>query len=453
MRLLFSRLVSNDALLRRNRLFVFFTVLAASVFAPSPSYAHFQPTTIVLLDVSQNKVTAELQIPLSELELAFGNDVSRNTDTLIARLEPQLKEYLISHIRPATADKQPWTVTVTNMRVEEAVQTQSGPYQEITVHLDLIPPAGGDTRNFVLNYDVIMHQVVTHSALVSVRSDWEQGIDREQPPVAVGVIAVDTKTTQIFPLEINLEKGSGWKGFRGMLSLGMRHIREGTDHLLFLLVLLLPATLLVNGKRWGEFGGSRYSITRLLMIVTAFTVGHSITLLIGALGWLQLPPQPVEVLIAVSILVSAVHAVRPVFPGREMYVAAGFGLIHGLAFATVLADLNLGAGQMALSILGFNIGIELMQLFVIALIVPWLILLSLTRFYKYVRITGAMLAAVAAVAWIVERVSGSPNQIGGFAQNISAYGHLGILLLAVSALLAFGLQANRNKKIPLNSQQ
>lgn len=453
MRLLFFRLISNGGLLRGNRLLIFFTILAAGIFAPSPLYAHFQPTTIVLLDVRQDKVTAELQIPLSELELAFGHDVSQNTDTLIARLEPQLKEYLISHIHPATAGKQPWTVTIINMRVEDAVQTQSGPYQEITVHLDLTPPVGGDARNFALNYDVIMHQVVTHSALVSVRSDWEQGINREQPPVAVGVIAVDTKTTQIFPLDINLETGSGWRGFRGMVSLGMRHIKEGTDHLLFLLVLLLPAMLLVDGKQWGEFGGSRYSIARLLKIVTAFTVGHSITLLIGALGWLQLPPQPIEVLIAVSILVSAVHAVRPVFPDKEMYVAAGFGLVHGLAFASVLSDLNLGAGQMALSILGFNVGIELMQLFVIALVVPWLILLSLTPFYKYVRITGAILAAAAAAAWIIERVSGNPNQIGGLLQNISEYGHLGILLLAVIALLAFGLQANRNKKFPLNSQQ
>ena len=85
----------------------------------------------------------------------------------------------------------------------------------------------------------------------------------------------------------------------------MQHISEGTDHLLFLLVLLLPAPLLLKQKRWGRFGGTRYSLIRLLKIVTAFTLEHSLTLIIGALGWLWLPVQPVEVLIAFSILVSA----------------------------------------------------------------------------------------------------------------------------------------------------
>ncbi len=389
-------------------------------------------------------------MPLSELELAFGHDVTKDTDTLVERLRPQLEDYLIAHIHPMSSKDQPWSVGVADMKVEKAVQTQSGPYQEITIHLVLTPPAGVSTRKFLLNYDVIMHQVVSHKALVSIRNDWESGKTGEQT-VEVGLIKVDTATTLIYPLEINLERGSWWSGFKSMVGLGMQHIKEGTDHLLFLLALLLPATLLVNGKQWGGFGGTKYSIARLLKIVTAFTIGHSITLLVGALGWLRLPAQPVEVLIAVSILISAIHAVRPIFPGKEMYVAAGFGLVHGLAFATVLAGLNLGAGPMALSILGFNIGIELMQLFVIAITVPWLILLSLTPSYKWVRIIGAVSAAIAAIAWIGERISGKPNAVGGFVQNISQYAHLGILLLALIALLTFGLQYN--KKYSINAQQ
>jgi hypothetical protein len=139
-----------------------------------------------------------------------------------------------------------------------------------------------------------------------------------------------------------------------MIALGAQHIREGTDHLLFLLVLLLPAMLKLRAGAWGAFGGINYSLGRLVRIVTAFTLGHSATLLAGALHWLSLPQRPVEVLIACSILVTAIHAVRPIFPGREDHVAAGFGLVHGLAFATILADLNPSAGPMALSILGFD---------------------------------------------------------------------------------------------------
>ncbi len=447
------------------RLIIFLAIL---IFGKATIFAHQQPTTIVLLDIIPDKVSMELQIPLTELELAFGNNVTQNTETLVERLSPQLKDYLKSHIRPMTGN-QAWTVDVTEIKVAKAEQIQSGKYQEIIAHLNLTPPENVGTRQFTLNYDVIMHQVVTHSALVSIRSDWETGIASEQP-VAAGVIAIDTGTAQVFPLEINLEKGDLRQGFVGMIKLGIRHIKEGTDHLLFLLVLLFPAMLLVQSKkpiakhvgftaeavtlnRWGEFGGSKYSISRLLKIVTAFTVGHSITLLIGALGWLKLPQQPVEILIAVSILVSAIHAIRPIFAGKETYVATGFGLVHGLAFATVLSDLNLNAGQMALSILGFNIGIELMQIFVITLIMPWLILLALTPAYKFVRIIGASFAAIAAVAWIVERVSGDANLVSSFIEKITEYAPLGILILAVIAFFVYGWQSFKKKSFSVTAQK
>lgn len=442
----------NNHLPVREGLLISLALFVFCIFTPLNLRAHQQPTTIVLLDVMPDKVGMELEIPLSELELAFGHNVTENPEVSIKGLEAQLKQYLVSHIRPVSENNQPWAVEIKNIKVEQVEQTQSGTFQEIRVNLDLLPPVGASTRKFTLNYDVIMHQVVTHRALVSLRSDWETGNVGEKKSIEAGVIMVDTETSRISPLKIDLEAGGSWQGFTGMVGLGMQHIREGTDHLLFLLVLLLPATLLVNGKQWRNFGGTRYSLARLLKIITAFTVGHSVTLLIGSFGWLRLPQQPVEVLIAVSILISAVHAIRPVFPGKEMYVAAGFGLVHGLAFATVLSDLNLGVREMALSILGFNIGIELMQLFVVALVVPWLILLSLTPFYKWFRIAGALFAAVAAVAWVAERVSNAPNGISNLLQNVPEHAHLGVLGLALIALLAFGLQLNKNKRLPLKTE-
>ena len=105
--------------------------------------------------------------------------------------------------------------------------------------------------------------------------------------------------------------------FSSLFRLGMRHIAEGTDHLLFLLVLLLPAPLLVCGPRWGRPSGVRRSLLRILGIVTAFTLGHSITLALAALNVVNVPSRPVEALIAVSILVSAVHACRPMFPRKR----------------------------------------------------------------------------------------------------------------------------------------
>ena len=418
------------------RLFFFLTLVMCCT--SQGISAHQTPSTIVLLDVNPKAVSVELQLPLGELELAFGHEIIKDPEHLIEKFGSQLKEYLLAHIHPMTEKNKPWIVEVTNMIVGKAEQTGSGQYQEITVQLVLIPPTGESTRKFIFDYDVIMHQLVTHSALVSIRSDWELGQTNKEP-VKAGVIRVDTQSSLIYPLEINLEKGGNWwTGFKGMFFLGMEHIREGTDHLLFLLVLLLPAPLVIKRKQWGNFGGTKYSIMRLLKIVTAFTIGHSVTLLIGASGWVNLPVKPVEILIAVSILISAIHAIYPIFPNKEVYVAAGFGLVHGLAFATVLSVLNLDAGVMALSILSFNIGIEIMQLFVVILIIPWLILLSQTPVYKWVRVVWALLAGIASLAWISERVFEKPNKISILIQNNYGLAPWGIFMLALFSLTIFG---------------
>ena len=410
-----------------------FPILAALSWTGS-LLAHQQPTTLVAMDIESERVAMHLHVPLNELELAFGHEVTQEPERRLGEWKEPFKRYLLEHIQPVTGDGRRWTVRVQDMAVGHAEQTQSGPFQEVLVDLSLVPPAGGDTRDFVLRYDVILHQVVTHKALVSVRNDWAGG---SFEPVKVGTILVDTGTGQIAPLAVHFGEGSWWAGFQAMVKLGAQHIREGTDHLLFLIVLLLPATLTVRGKRWGGFGGNAYSMRRLVTIVTAFTLGHSATLLAGALHWFQLPQQPVEVLIAFSILVTAIHAMRPVFAGNEALVAAGFGLVHGLAFATVLAELQLAAGPLALSIFGFNLGIELMQLFVIALTMPWLIVLSKTAAHSWVRISGAVLAGIAAIGWIANRVSGESNAIEQAMEVVTRFSPVGILMLAAVAIPAY----------------
>jgi hypothetical protein len=164
--------------------------------------------------------------------------------------------------------------------------------------------------------------------------------------------------------------------------------------------------VLAAGGRWSGYAGWRRTFRSLAIIVTAFSIGHSLTLIGGALfGW-ELPTQPVEILIAVSILISAIHAWRPLFPGREALVAGGFGLVHGLAFATLIGQIGLDPWQTALSILGFNLGIELIQLLVVAAVMPALIWLARTEHYRPVRTAGAAIAAVAAIFWIIERATG-----------------------------------------------
>lgn len=412
------------------------TALIALIFIGTNMLsAHPSPNTLIFLDIKSDGVAAELRLPVSELGTALSPNAPKTAEILLGSFADSLKIYLRSHIRPLSMDGQKWTVEVGEMRLEDAANPQKrNALQDIVVQMWLKPPSGASSRQFMLNYDVVMHQVVTHSALVSIRQDWETGIVAEHP-AEVGIIAVEPRNNQIFPLIISLESRGLWGGFKSMVSLGMKHIAEGTDHLLFLLVLLLAAPLLVSGKNWGHFGGTRYALTRLVKIITAFTVGHSLTLLAGAIGWFRLLSQPIEVLIALSILISAIHAIKPIFPNREIFIAAGFGLVHGLAFANTLSDLKLDATAMTLSILGFNIGIELQQLLVVALIVPSLILLSKQwTIYTIVRISGAISAGIAAIAWVFERISGKSNVFTEGVADVFLYSRWLILGLAVLAL-------------------
>nr|WP_293837552.1 HupE/UreJ family protein [uncultured Arsenicibacter sp.] len=393
---------------------VFFRCLLLLGLLANNVTGHPMPNSMVLLNVHPASVEAELQMPLVELQAAIGHGVNDRSDNLIQRLGPLLKTYLMQHIRPATLDHRPWQVFVGELRVEQTQTPVSGTYKELLAQVTLVPPAGATTRQFIFNYDAIIHQVVTHRILVSVAQDWERGITTGQPPVGLGVIDLDIETEKVKPFVVRLQSGSWWTGFVAMFTLGREHIAEGTDHLLFLLVLLLPAPLLYDKRRWLAFGGVRFALKRLLLIVTAFTAGHSLTLLAGALGWVAIPAQPIEVLIAVSILVSAVHAIKPVFAGREAWIAGGFGLIHGLAFANTMLDLQLDPTRLVLSILGFNLGIECMQLAIIAVTIPWLMLLSRTRYYSVFRLTGASLASIAALAWVAERISGESNIIADY---------------------------------------
>jgi hypothetical protein len=219
-----------------------------------------------------------------------------------------------------------------------------------------------------------------------------------------------------------IRRWMGAVGFTSIFRLGMRHIAEGTDHLLFLLALLLPAPLMVIGSRWARFVGVRQSLLRILKVVTAFTVGHSITLALAALGVVRVPSRPIEVLIAASIFVSAAHALRPLFPGREAAIAAFFGLIHGLAFATTLGELGLGRWERVAGIFGFNLGIETMQLIVVAAIMPSLVLMSRTSGYQFLRIGGALFAAFASLGWIAERLLGVHTPVDIVVNGVAHHG-------------------------------
>ena len=401
------------SLIRRLRLLL---LLVAGVLA-TPAAAHLMPNSVVSLDFASSTVSAEILIPLNELQLATGIkvDPARPQEAL-------LRDYLARHVHAYAPDARPFAMTI------DRIQVIADPAQaDLKADLTLTPPSGASPRAFDLRYDAVIDRLPNHFVLIFARSDFKTGTLSSEPEM-IGGLQAPTAT-----MRVDRGPGSAWRGFAAAMRLGMHHIAEGHDHLLFLIALILPAPLLAAGRRWGGYAGLRHTARRLLAVVTAFTIGHSITLIGGAFfGW-QLPARPVEVGIAVSILVSAIHAWRPLFAGREALIAGSFGLVHGLAFATIIANFGLEPLAKAQSILGFNLGIELVQLAVVACVMPALLLLARTPAYAPFRTIGAGLTAVAATAWIVERVSGVPNVVAESIDIALGYAPWGVAALTLAA--------------------
>jgi hypothetical protein len=142
----------------------------------------------------------------------------------------------------------------------------------------------------------------------------------------------------------------------------------------------------------------------VLRIVTAFTVAHSITLSLATLGLVSLPSRWVESAIAASVVLAALNNIWPLFQARRWSVAFVFGLVHGFGFASVLADLGLPQGVLAVALVGFNVGVELGQLAIVAVFLPLAFALRRSLFYRRgLLLGGSWLIALLAAVWFLER--------------------------------------------------
>jgi hypothetical protein len=405
----------------------------AMLFGHHQLEAHPMPNSLLQLKVGTKLIHLNFQIPLNELKAAWGLSEEGDPERFLQQHQHKLREYLQAHIQAKTLKGDAWVVRIGDLSLTKTENPINGAYYEIQGTAEMLPPRAPDLRHFMLHYDAVIHQVVTHTVLVSAASTWDDEKSKQQ----VGIIQLDVPSGKIFPLELKLEAEHNWAGCLKMFSLGVEHIAAGTDHLLFLLALLLPAPLLSEGRRWGKYGGFRYSLGRLFKLTLAFTIGHSLTLLIGTMRWITVPVQPVEVLISLSILVSAIHAFRPVFGGKELWIALGFGLIHGLAFAETLSNLDLDLPQLILSLLGFNLGIEAMQICVVGLCLPALILISQCAVNGKLRRAFAVVIAIAALAWLGERISGKPNLLTDAIAQGANYAPFFLLALTIVALFLY----------------
>jgi len=358
-------------------------------FALPTAWAHKPSDSYLTIVVKAASITGHWDIALRDLDFALGLDADGNG------------EITWGEVRARHADIAAYASERLQLKADDKACTIEVGEQQIDNHTDgaysVLPlafkcdTASAPTR-LTLSYTLFADLDPQHRGLLNL--------------VARGAVSTAVLGPQASTQSFELGEISRWRQFTDYVNEGTWHIWIGFDHILFLLSLLLPSVLVWHAgtRTWGAVQGFREAFVDVLKVVTAFTLAHSITLSLAALGVVELPSRLVESTIAASIVVAALNNVHPLVFGRLWMVAFGFGLVHGFGFASVLADLGLPRDALVLALVGFNVGVELGQIAIVLVFLPLAFALRHTRVYRNgLMIGGSVLIAALAGVWLAER--------------------------------------------------
>jgi hypothetical protein len=374
-----------------------FTVLLVIFSLATPAGAHSSVDSYLYLDVSDEALGGRVEMPIPDLDSVVGLELEGDGEELLSQIIEQraaVEAYLREHVHIATGDKV-WELEFTEVALLENNEPADGNY--VLFHF-IADVSGEPPREFDIEFDPFFDELDDRGGLVLIGNDLGGGVlDNDEEWLAA--FTPDERTNYI-----DLGSSSQWSNFTVSVRAGLDHIRSGPDHVLFVLVLLLPSVLVFRGS-WEPASGFRGALWRILKIVTMFTIAHSITFVLAGIDALPLPPSRlVETVIAASIAAAALHNLRPIAPNREPVIAFVFGLVHGMGFASLVAELDVSTTTQLISLLGRNIGIEIGQAIVVLITFPALFALRRTPIYRPVFIAGSLLLTVVALGWMIERL-------------------------------------------------
>ncbi|HEX9183080.1 MAG TPA: HupE/UreJ family protein [Burkholderiales bacterium] len=359
----------------------------ALALACAPALAHKPSDSYLTLSAAQGALRGQWDIALRDLEYAIGLDADGDGAITWGELRArhaQVAAYALARLS-LEADALPCRLEAREHLVDEH---SDGAYA--VLRFDARCPATPQ-RTLEIDYRLFADLDPTHRGLVQVQHGGA---------TASGVLGPDRPR-----LAVALGEASRLRQFLDYAREGVWHIWIGIDHVLFLVSLLLPAVLVYAAGAWQPAARFSPVFWEVFKVVTAFTLAHSVTLSLAALGVIVLPSRLVESTIALSVVLAALNNLWPMVIARRWAVAFGFGLVHGFGFASVLADLGLPRDALLLSLVGFNLGVEAGQLAVVCLLLP--AAFGLRRHWVYRRVAfvgGSALIALLAAVWMVERV-------------------------------------------------
>jgi hypothetical protein len=363
-------------------------VALVAMWLHGAALAHKPSDSYLTLDVEGETVAGQWDIALRDLDFALGLDGNQDGSITWGEVKAkhaQIAAYALSRLRlgPSSAPCPPQIT-------EQLIDNHSDGAYAV---LRFTATCAAAPKFLTVDYRLFFDLDPQHRGLIRLEY---QGATR------AGILSFEQPEQKFTLAEL-----SKWEQFLDYGNEGIWHIWTGFDHILFLLSLLLPAVLVrssVSGRRWQPAESFRAAFWDVVKVVTAFTLAHSITLSLAALGVVSLPSRLVESAIALSVVFAALNNIRPVVYEKRWVIAFFFGLIHGFGFASVLGDLGLPQESLLIALVAFNLGVELGQLAIVGAFLPVAYTLRATSFYqRLLFVYGSAAIALIALLWLIQR--------------------------------------------------
>lgn len=362
----------------------YLTILITLFLISLSSTAHqFSTANLTMEQTSAEHHQGFIELSLGDLQQTLQLDPDHNGQLTwgeVTKSKALITDYLNNHLAIKThledCDRQ-WGENISLV----------DSYGEVLLRQPLAVKCNGD---FSLHYSALFETTNSHKLLVN----WLLDNGQTQTVIA----------NPDFVWKVHAGSSSMWDTFVFYLYQGMIHIWIGLDHVLFLLTLLLH----FKWKRATDGAAvtqeNYFNLKHLLWLITGFTLAHSITLTLTALNLITVSSKWAEVGIAISVAFAALNAMTH-WVRRIMIMTVAFGLLHGLGFAGALSELGLSKTNQITSIIGFNLGVEIGQIFIILAATPILWLLS--KKHSIYRVTFPLVTSVIfllGLYWVWERI-------------------------------------------------
>jgi hydrogenase/urease accessory protein HupE len=386
-----------------NRLLNYLAILAMILMLfPSFAHAHTYSASYTNIKMDQDKTEFVFSIDtLSIIELIEGIDKNKNNELEKSEVKEgnhELEELVHHHL----------TLDLNNRQQEPTLEKMVLEKKEdknfLTYHLTFPAFVAGDTLSlndglYVNDTDTNYVNLISFEFAGTTGQAILQGKERtwtillaeaQEEQVEDGQTAQPDENqpqqeqSEATP-QVETSNSSSWISF---FKLGMLHILTGYDHLLFLLALLLR----------------KQTFKQYAAIITSFTIAHSITISLAVLGVITLPSRFVESVIAFSIVYVALENIFRKEIRHRWGLTFLFGLIHGLGFANILKEMNIPKSDLAVALVNFNIGIEVVQLALVLLVLPLLTYMFKLKSSKIIIRIGSTIVAALGAFWLIERI-------------------------------------------------